>query len=978
MHKFATDAGAWAELNQLLDAALDQPMSQRTEWIEALAPQFEELKPRLRDLLSQAGAIETSDFLNSLPKVDIDLHEWAPVDARVDRPGDQVGPYSLVRELGSGGMGAVWLAERSDGLITRPVALKLPHGVWRRSGLAERMAREREILATLNHPNIARLYDAGLAADGQPYLAIEYVEGRPIDEHCRDQQLDLKSRLKLFVQVANAVAYAHGNLVVHRDLKPANILVTADGQVRLLDFGIAKLLQEGQAQETQLTGFSDRALTPDYASPEQILGEPLTIASDVYSLGVLLYELLSGTRPYKLKRDSRGALEDAILQAQPSRPSEVVDKDLRKLLKGDLDTIVAKALKKQSAERYPTVHALVDDLDRHLGDRPVLAQPDSRWYRLTKFVARNRLAVGAVAAIGLAVLAGAAVAVWQARVALAEKARAEEVKEFITSIFEDVDPYLKSGAGLSAIDLLKQAKTKIDGSVDISSELRVELLNVVGSSLMSLEDFDAAEPVLDQAVATARQSLDARHPETLQARVLMAQIHRYRGRTKQARAELDQVVPVLRERATADVKDLVVGLGNQAMLAIDEGKYDDAVSAAREATDLSAAKLGERHAETAASSIILALAYVYAKKPELALEAAELAQRRALAAHGSKHPRIIEATSVYGRALGEAGQLGRGIEQLERAAADGSEVFGPASMLVGVFAQNLVGLQLQFGQIKQAIANSDKGFEIIASHSVPNSYNYAGALNSRGAALLAARRGTESLAALSGALETLKTVLGPAHPQASKSQVNRALALAYVGKVEQARQEIAPIVNSQRASGDASLNATLYVEGILQRLAGGYSAALGLQLESLALSQANPKAKLDEARALTEAGLNQIELGQLDEATQSLEKALALFEKTQPQVTPQRADALVGLGRAIMGRDRPADAYPLLQAADTFWREFDADNRWAGEAALWLGRCHLALERSADAHAALNRAEKILARSPIPTDIELMKLARER
>jgi tetratricopeptide (TPR) repeat protein len=977
MQKLRIDANTWAELSQLLDAALDQPAAQREQWIGTLASRLDALKPHLRELLARAGQIETDGFLNTLPKLELVDSEVAQSGARVDQAGDVIGPYRLIRELGSGGMGAVWLAERTDGLISRPVALKLPHGIWRRAGLAERMAREREILATLNHPNIAHLYDAGLAADGQPYLALEYVEGQPIDEHCRDRQLDVNARLRLFAQVANAVAYAHGNLVVHRDLKPANILVTAAGQVLLLDFGIAKLLQEGQAQETKLTGFSGRALTPDYASPEQILGKPLTTASDVYSLGVILYELLSGARPYKLKRDSRGALEEAILQAEPSRPSEVADKALRKLLKGDLDTIVAKALKKQPEERYPTVHALIDDIERHLGNRPVLAQPDSSWYRLTKFVARNRLAVGAAAAIGLAVFAGAAIAVWQARVALAEKQRAEEVKEFITSIFEDVDPYLRTGDGLSAVDLLKQAKAKIDGSGALSAELRVELLNVVGSSLMSLEDFDAAEPVLLQAVKTSGESLDARHPETLRARVMMAQIHRYRGRAAEARAELDQVVPVLRERAAIDVKDLVVSLESQAMLAIDEGKYDAAVSIAREATELSTLRLGERHAETAASSIILALAYVYAKQPQLALEAAELAQRRALAAHGSKHPRIIEATSVYGRALGEAGQLGRGIEQLERAAAGAAEVFGPASMMAGIFTQNLVGLQLQFGQIKQAISNSDKGFEIIASHSAPDSYNHAGALYSRGAALVAARRGTEALAPLSSALETFKTVLGPAHAQTSKTHVNRALALAYMGKLEEARQQIDPIVSAQRASRDASLNATLYAEGFLLRLAGNYSVAERLQMESMVLSQANPKAKVDAAKAATEVGLNHVELGQLDEAAQFLEKALALFKETQPQVTPPRADALVGLGRVHLGRGRPTEAYPLLQAADTFWNEFDADNRWAGEAALWLGRCYLALGRSAEARAALGRADKILTRSAIPTDIALLKLARK-
>ena len=203
MRKLEIDARTWAELNQLLDAALDQPASQREQWIERLAPQYAGLKPRLRDLLSRAGHTEDSGFLNTLPKFDLDSRDVrGTAGAGADRPGDTVGPYRLVRELGSGGMGAVWLAERTDGLINRPVALKLPHGAWKRAGLAERMAREREILATLAHPNIARLYDAGLTADGQPYLAIEYVEGRPIDVYCREQQLDLKSRLQLFTQVA--------------------------------------------------------------------------------------------------------------------------------------------------------------------------------------------------------------------------------------------------------------------------------------------------------------------------------------------------------------------------------------------------------------------------------------------------------------------------------------------------------------------------------------------------------------------------------------------------------------------------------------------------------------------------------------------------------------------------------------------------------------------------------------------------------
>src|SRR6185436_1450027 len=353
MGKHRIDVDGWDTLSRLLDQALELPAPQVDSWLDSLAPEFDALKPQLKRMLSRHASVETGEFLNTLPKFDLPPEDATP--PRTEQPGDVIGPYRLERELGSGGMGVVWLAIRTDGLIKRPVALKLPHGAWKRAGLAERMARERTILASLTHPHIAHLYDAGVTTAGQPYLAIEYVEGTRIDVYCRERRLEARARLQLFAQVANAVAYAHGKLVVHRDLKPANILVTAEGQARLLDCGIAKLLEDGEARETQFTEISGRALTPDYASPEQILGEPLTTASDVYSLGVILYELLCDQRPYKLQRDSRGALEEAILQAEPPSPSERVDARQRRALRGDLDTVVLKALKKKPAERYATV-----------------------------------------------------------------------------------------------------------------------------------------------------------------------------------------------------------------------------------------------------------------------------------------------------------------------------------------------------------------------------------------------------------------------------------------------------------------------------------------------------------------------------------------------------------------------------------------------------------------------------------------------
>jgi serine/threonine-protein kinase len=406
------DASDWAHLSRLLDEALDVSVEERTRWLEALGPEDAALKTRIAGLLALAASVHAGDFLGAIPELDPGAGDDRE---EPERSGATVGPYRLLRELGHGGMGTVWLAERTDGLIRRAVALKLPRAAGPRAALRERMARERDILAGLTHPNIARLYDAGLTAEGRPYLALEYVEGHAVDEYCRDRGLDIPARLRVFLQVAHAVAYAHAKLVVHRDLKPSNILVTADGQVRLLDFGIAKMLEGRATSQTALTDFAGRPHTPAYASPEQIAGEPLSVASDVYSLGVVLFELLTGARPYRPRRDTPGALEEAILESEAGPPSAAAsDTSIRRALHGDLDTIVLTALKKQPDQRYATVNAFADDLERFLDGRPVLARPDSRVYRLKKFVARNRVATAAAAGTLIAIIAGAGIASWQA------------------------------------------------------------------------------------------------------------------------------------------------------------------------------------------------------------------------------------------------------------------------------------------------------------------------------------------------------------------------------------------------------------------------------------------------------------------------------------------------------------------------------------------------------------------------------------
>lgn len=983
MQKLEIDANTWAQLNQLLDAALDQPMAQREQWIDALASPFDGLKSRLRDLLSRAAQVETDDFLSTLPKLDISAGELADPGARADQAGDIVGPYRLLRELGSGGMGAVWLAERSDGLIARPVALKLPHGIWRRSGLAERMAREREILATLHHPNIACLYDAGLAADGQPYLALEYVEGRPIDAYCRawsvDRQPDVKSRLQLFAQVADAVAYAHAKLVVHRDLKPANILVTAAGQVRLLDFGIAKLLEDGQAQQTQLTGLCGRALTPDYASPEQILGEPLTIASDVYSLGVILYELLSGTRPYKLKRDSRGALEDAIVQAEPALPSAVADRRWSKSLRGDLDTIVLKALKKKPEQRYPTVHALLDDIERYLNARPVHAQPDSSGYRFGKFIVRNKLAVSAVAAVLVAILVGASAAAWQARVALAEKARAEEVKEFIASVFREADPTQGKGKVLSAVELLRQAESRLHERTGTSARLQVELLAIIGESLFGLQENKDSTRVIEEALRL-QESMASRE-ELLNARLHLSLSKAYEsmGRNDDALAELKQTFSVLTAAGhTASPLFVHAKLHEAAM---GHAMGDDALAerAGREAVAAASAILGPRSPETATALQLLSRTYTFTAGRELAVASARQAYEIMLDAYERDlhHPKVMYSAMYYGQALRFAGDFDAAYAHIRDATNAAARKFGNDSRMVGELLSGGVLIQIELGDLGPAVASARRSIAIYLEQQEPGTADHAARVRELGHALLASRATSEAAERLEEAVRRAVAVDVPS--LVLNARTHFGMALAYLGRFEQAEMQLRQVLDQ---AGDLDMRARHMSErnlGTSLRLQGRYADSLQWFEKGIAGASIHYNHRGDLAQGLLEAGLAQLDLGDVEAAQGLFVRADTIFKDVQKEhTTPARADLLVGMARVQMHRREYMDALPLLQKADQFWHDFDAENRWAGETALWLGRCYLAIGRTAAARAALSRAEKILARSPLPTDLQRMKLARER
>ncbi len=522
-------------LSALLDEALDLDEPAREAWLATLPDDAAELGPTLRKLLARQASKETGDILDRPPQ--FTLPAEVATHPTAFRPGDVVGPYRLLRALGHGGMGEVWQAERADGTVKRKVALKLPHVTWA-PGLAERFAREREILASLEHPHIARLYDAGLDPHGRPYMALEYVEGLPIDEFCKKRALPVEGKLRLLLQVADAVAFAHSRLVIHRDLKPGNILVTDDGQVRLLDFGIAKLMEGDATQETALTRVGGRALTLDYASPEQIRGEPIGTPSDVYSLGVVAFELLAGERPYRLKRGSAAELEEAIIgQDLPLASSFAQAAEMKKALRGDVDAILNKALKRTVAERYPTVDALAQDWRGHLAGQRVHARPDTFAYRMLRFARRRRtpmlagaaalvvlglaLGFGATAVVIAALLIGLGVALWQARRAIAERDRALALADRNAAVNIFLDTLLTRAARvgpLSADQLLDRSERLIDSEIASNTEHRAYVLGVLANCHSQLDNPARAKQLLERALEAARNVADVELRDSLTSR----------------------------------------------------------------------------------------------------------------------------------------------------------------------------------------------------------------------------------------------------------------------------------------------------------------------------------------------------------------------------------------------------------------------------------------------------------------------------
>ncbi|MGD8495429.1 MAG: serine/threonine-protein kinase [Gemmatimonadales bacterium] len=524
----------WHEVDELLRRVLDLPSAQRSGFLARETKDDGELRSAVEDMLravEEAGPfLEGSvEDLWDLPWQDL-LPAPAPgraapietEEAAFDRSGERLGAYRLLRRLGRGGMATVYLAERADGLWEQQVAVKILRRGLDTEDVVRRFHAERQILSSLDHPNVARLLDGGSTPDGLPYLVMEYVEGTPITRYCDEHGLSIGARLRLFQDVAAAVQRAHRHLVVHRDLKPSNILVDDEGRVKLLDFGIAKILDP--TLEGDPTRTAARPLTLAYASPEQVTGAAVTTASDVYQLGLLLCELLAGRRPYEVTSLSPARRERRILEAEPARPSDLVTPEaaarrstdpklLAARLRGDLDTIVLHALRKEPEARFESVASLLDDVGRHLRGEPVSVQPATMAYRASKFIRRHRAGVAAAVLVVLLLGVSAAVSLVQARHATrqrdrarAEAARAEQVTGFISDLFGATDPNEAGGDTITAIELLDIGADRALENLEGDPRTQAAILSEIGSIYIARGLFDRARPLIERSIAFRRST----------------------------------------------------------------------------------------------------------------------------------------------------------------------------------------------------------------------------------------------------------------------------------------------------------------------------------------------------------------------------------------------------------------------------------------------------------------------------------------
>ena len=699
----------WQAVSSCLDQAFEMTDGERGAWLAALRAEDPDLASEVAALLEEYRALSREGFLED---------EALKPPTQASLAGQKFGAWTLVSPVGQGGMGSVWLARRSDGRFEGQAAVKLLNvSLVGRAG-ETRFEREGNILARLTHPNIARLVDAGVSPIGQPYLVIEYVPGAPIDRWCDEHALGVDERLRLFLDVLAAVAHAHANLIVHRDLKPSNVLVATDGQVKLLDFGIAKLIEEEGAEGdvTALTREGEGALTPAYAAPEQVTGGPITTATDVYALGTLLYVLLAGRHPAEDSLGSTAELVKAIVDTEPRRLSEAVS-GARGVLKGDLDTIVAKALKKDPAQRYASVAALADEVRRYLHHEPIRARSDTLAYRGVRFVQRHTRGVVAAAAVVL-LLAGL-IGFYTARVAAErdrarlEAQKAAKVSEFLASLFTGADPFaVRDAKEVTVRGLLDAGAARIQKDLGGQPEVKAQMLSVVGRTYQRLGEAGKARPLLEEALALRRRVLGPDRAEVAESLNDLGVLLKEQGDPAAAEPLLVEALAMRRRLLGAEHPDVAQTLVELGRLYGDRASDQRAEPLYREALSIRRKAFGDQDHETATSMNELALLLWHKGD----LSGAEDLFRQCLAINrktlGENHPDVSTSLNNLALVVGDRGDFAAAEALSRQSLAIARKTLGDKHPTVAIKLNNLYWPLIHQGKYDEAAAALQEALQI--------------------------------------------------------------------------------------------------------------------------------------------------------------------------------------------------------------------------------------------------------------------------
>jgi serine/threonine-protein kinase len=776
----------WRQVRVLFDVAGQLPARQRAAFLRNACAEEPALRGEVESLLRSAES--AGEFLEGGALQEV---TWPPITTSDEPPPRaRIGAYEVLRELGRGGMGTVYLARRSDGAFQQEVAIKLVRPGAADDALLRRFMAERQILAGLVHPYIARLYDGGTTEDGAPYIVMEHVEGEDLLTACDRRKLSTTDRLRLFDMVCSAVHYAHQRLVVHRDLKPSNILVTADGTPKLLDFGVAKLLRD-TAGDLDDTGHGARLMTPEYASPEQARGEPVTTASDVYSLGVLLYELLSGRRPYVLPSRQADAIERVICDTQPMRPSTAVLRGeasgkapatalaisairdgtparLRRRLAGDLDAIVLTALRKEPERRYASVDRLAEDIRRHLSLRPVSVRPRTFAYRTSKLLRRHAWASAATALAIVAV--SLVVAFYTTRLARErdrarlEAAKAQRVSAFLANLFELSDLDRTKGVKLSVRDIVDRGAAQLHRDLDSEPEVAATMMTLIGGVYAQLDLKEQALPLYRGALANQRRLHGPDAPQTTLAERNLAGVYLEMEQPRQA-------LPLLRHAIAADERrrdgsaDVAKGLTLLGLVSKALGDYSAAERALERATTLQ-----ERAGASAESELGVTLTtrghiLLSIDEPELALPLFERAREMRERRLGRDSPAAVASLLDVAAANRELGRLDAAIAADERVLGIAQRAFGPDHSMTAYALGELASARGARGEVDTARELFRRSIAIFTALAGADSHPALVYRHGLAELLLSHGDRREGLAELEGVLAGYERTVGPDHPR---------------------------------------------------------------------------------------------------------------------------------------------------------------------------------------------------------------------